>query len=171
MTRTHRVLGPVLALGLIEVGWGADLPPMARLVAAGAAAFTAGGKASPDVDQRTKGWGIEVLRHRRTVHWPGWPTGIALAWWLAGLPLSAWAWAIVWGLWIGWVSHLPGDALFGAENPCYGLGKGIPLLPDGRWRLGTGWHCGTWIEHTVLSVLVGLLVWLVLAAFRPVLGR
>lgn len=165
-TTTHLRLGVVTVLGVQALGLAPHLTVPGTLLAGGAAAVFAGGKLSPDMDNQPmwKRWHvIRPLGHRRLTHWWGLPALAALGWLALGPEIPGLAFAAVLGAWIGWCSHLVGDAFFGARNPVYDLPKGVPLAP--WWaHIGTGWHCGHWGEKAVSVLLavaaVALLGWL-----------
>lgn len=168
MTPTHRRLGAATVLGLHTAAVGAALTPAGVLVAAVAAAVFSGGPTSPDVDNQPGAKAADrrlpdealghggPLGHRRLAHWWGLPTALGVAYALGSYTVGyhppALVWAALWGAWVGWLSHLPGDAVFGQGNWRYGLPKGIPLMP--WWRhVGLGVKCGGKAERVVGRIL------------------
>ena len=141
-----------------SVAWIATVHPEPRWWLPGVAAgvVTCQGYFSPDADQS---WLRGVPGgHRGLTHWLGWPVLAAAVLLGVGHPLA-------WFAWVGWVSHLLGDLLIG-ESP-----MGVPLLPNGRWRIGLGMFTpGHWLlrtggkveAFTAFAVVPGVLGWVLL---------
>lgn len=152
-TPTHHLAGAGTALGIVCVAPAAvgDGPQVAAFVTA--AIVTAGGVASPDIDNRPwwratigRTWG--GFAHRRITHWWGIPAGAAAALRVADVaPVPA---AVAWGAVAGWASHIAGDFVFGRAS--IGRGPGVPLLPT-QWHVGLGLKADGVTERAVCWVL------------------
>lgn len=139
MGPTHRLFGAVSGAGMAAVsGVDATMTMLTALVATA----TSHGWSSPDVDQ-TEAWRAAakvlpgraraIAAHRRLSHWWGLPALVYL-FALPGLPETA-QWPAT-ALLCGWVSHLVGDAIFGA----------LPAFPWGGPTFGLGLDTGGFLE-------------------------
>ena len=164
MGPSHRIFGAL---------FGATYASLARLDTAEMIAATiisttmSFGASSPDMDQLSKwkkfatatgmGW---LLAHRHLTHWWGLP--LFALWPLLSIDESS-RW-VFWALWLGWVSHLVGDFIFGK----------LPMLPWGKPYIGLGLDTDGWLEsgfagmkfsilRTVMIVGLVAVCW-----FRPV---
>ncbi len=165
-TGPHRVLAVGVVLAAAHT-W--SMPAGQVWVMATVASVTGGGAMSLDVDnqrwfRRLDRWVPDEwlgnggpLQHRGLLHWWGWPALLA-AFVTRGptFPVLA-SWAL-WGVVAGWVSHLIGDFLQGAQNPMYGLRAGIPLMPW-WWHIGTGIPCGSLRAKTMNWTVYATTVW------------
>lgn len=142
MGPSHRLFGALFGATYASM-IAADTP---TLVASTIISTTmAYGASSPDMDQ-TKTWkkfsthsGLSgLLAHRHLTHW--WGLAVLAVFPILGLaPETRW---VFWALWLGWVSHLVGDFIFGK----------IPLLPWGRPYFGIGLKTDGWIEKGALGI-------------------
>jgi membrane-bound metal-dependent hydrolase YbcI (DUF457 family) len=165
LTTAHRRFGAFTVLALNAAGVGAHVSLVGTIIAASSAAVFAGGRTSPDIDQRKWWKDLDTLMpdevlghggplgHRQITHWWGFPAFAALSWWAFVPATPSLIWTVLFGAWIGWCSHLVGDAIFGKGNPRYGMGKGVPMLP--WWgHVGLGLKCGGWAERITSGLLV-----------------
>jgi hypothetical protein len=160
---------PVAAAVTLAVGSIVHADPVQAFVAAGIATVTAAGPLSPDADQTWLGapkvrkgqpWGKRVrirvaqrfwpksLRHRAPLgtHSVIWPILAAIPLWRAHVPF------VLWGPWLGWVSHLiPADLIFGRAG--YGRGPGI-YIPFVGW-VGAGFKADG-ITSAIVTVAVSI---------------
>ena len=140
---THRRFGVTTGI-LFGAALGASLPAIAGLAAIGWA--TAGGAASPDVDQH-----FDIhrgpLKHRGITH--SWMIP-AVAWYLTRPDLNTLGGVLVAGVILGWVSHLIADFVVGAKG--WGRDAGIPFLF--HWaHFGLGFK-NEGVVETILSALL-----------------
>lgn len=142
MGPSHRLFGALFGAGFASLA-GADTPTMVAATLISTAMSY--GNSSPDMDQDAgwkeissktgMGW---LLAHRHLTHWWGIP--LALAWPITAIdPAQQWPF---WALWLGWVSHLVGDFIFGK----------LPLLPWGGVWLGIGLKTDGLLEHAFLGI-------------------
>ena len=159
-TYAHRAGGITTVLGLAHAY---PHPITAVFLAAGAAALTSGGKTSPDIDNQPTAKTIDSLTpdellggggplgHRRAAHswmipagaWWAWHDDAAIAPWAAA--------AVLTGAFLGWVSHLAFDAIWGKG--------GIPLL-GWWWRVGVGLNNEGVTAKAATAILTLAVPWL-----------
>lgn len=157
-TWAHRAVGVAAVLAVAHYPVGPHLPWWALSAATAAAAVTSGGWTSPDVDNQGMAKAADrllpdeilggggPLGHRQLAHSVTLPVAALAAWWLYVPAVPLLVVALAWGAWLGWVSHLVGDAVFGMAG--IGHRKGVPLL---LWwgHVGVGLRADGVIEKVV----------------------